>query len=290
MFVCACMCTYVYIHSTCADGGLHFSHQYISKCVSYTLNVHAVHFCRLISAEPNEDSKLTHARTAWINYRSLATAEWWRRSIKYLIKLGTWHKSATTVVHSFFVAENIVRLWLSTHLQLWEAAVGQKHTRVRFCGRKFPKTNLHFSQNLLSVFSLCVTWKILRKRFPLFSLLTFNERKNLEGIVRHTHTHTHTHTFLRAVLLLRTSDFMSLYMNIRVCICMNIVTYFCVCNVCVCCCDQDRSEHNWYCMGWLHVVGSLKLQVSFAKEPYERADILQKRPVILRSLLIIATP
>jgi len=29
-------------------------------------------------------------------------------------------------------------------------------------------------------------------------------------------------------------------------------------------------------MGWLQVVGSLKLQVSLAKEPYERDDILQK--------------
>ena len=43
-------------------------------------------------------------------------------------------------------------------------------------------------------------------------------------------------------------------------------------------------------MGWLRVVGSLKLQVSFAKEPYKRDDILQKRPVILRSILIVATP
>jgi len=37
-------------------------------------------------------------------------------------------------------------------------------------------------------------------------------------------------------------------------------------------------------------VGSLKLQVSFAKWPYKRDYILQKRPVILRSLLIVATP
>jgi hypothetical protein len=43
-------------------------------------------------------------------------------------------------------------------------------------------------------------------------------------------------------------------------------------------------------MGWLRLVGSLKLQVYFAKEPYQRDDILQKRPVILRSLLIVATP
>jgi len=43
-------------------------------------------------------------------------------------------------------------------------------------------------------------------------------------------------------------------------------------------------------MGWLPPVGSLKLQVSFAKEPYKRAGILQKRLIILKSLLIVATP
>ena len=42
-------------------------------------------------------------------------------------------------------------------------------------------------------------------------------------------------------------------------------------------------------MGWLRLAGSLKLKVSFAKEPYKRDDILQKRLVILRSLLIVAT-
>ena len=35
------------------------------------------------------------------------------------------------------------------------------------------------------------------------------------------------------------------------------------------------------CMEWLRLVGSkLKLQVSFAKEPYKRDYILQKRPII----------
>jgi len=43
-------------------------------------------------------------------------------------------------------------------------------------------------------------------------------------------------------------------------------------------------------MGWLRFVGSLKRQVSFAKEPYKRGYILQKRLIILRSLLIVATP
>ena len=43
-------------------------------------------------------------------------------------------------------------------------------------------------------------------------------------------------------------------------------------------------------MWWLMLVGSIKLQVSFAKEPHKRDAILQKRPVILSILLIVATP
>ena len=43
-------------------------------------------------------------------------------------------------------------------------------------------------------------------------------------------------------------------------------------------------------MGWLRVVGSFRLQVSFAKEPYKRDDTLHKRPRILRGLLNVATP
>jgi len=43
-------------------------------------------------------------------------------------------------------------------------------------------------------------------------------------------------------------------------------------------------------MGWLRLVGSLELQVSFAKEPYKRDYVLQKRPIILRRLFIVATP
>jgi len=43
-------------------------------------------------------------------------------------------------------------------------------------------------------------------------------------------------------------------------------------------------------MGWLRLVGSLKLQVSFAEYRLFYRALLQKRPVILRSLLIVATP
>ena len=45
-----------------------------------------------------------------------------------------------------------------------------------------------------------------------------------------------------------------------------------------------------YTMGWLWLVGSTKLEVSFAKEPYGRDDVLQKRPLILWILLTVATP
>jgi len=45
-----------------------------------------------------------------------------------------------------------------------------------------------------------------------------------------------------------------------------------------------------YGMGWLWLVGWIKLQVSFAKETYKRDAILQKRPIILSILLTVATP
>jgi len=48
---------------------------------------------------------------------------------------------------------------------------------------------------------------------------------------------------------------------------------------------------QWFTpIGWLQLVGSLKIEVSFAKEPNKRDYILQKRPIILRSLLTVATP
>ena len=43
-------------------------------------------------------------------------------------------------------------------------------------------------------------------------------------------------------------------------------------------------------MGWLRLVDFLKLVTSFAKEPYKKDFVLQKRSIILRSLLIVATP
>jgi len=44
-----------------------------------------------------------------------------------------------------------------------------------------------------------------------------------------------------------------------------------------------------FAMGWLRLVGCLKIQVSFAKELYKRDLYSAKRPVLLSILLIVAT-
>jgi len=43
-------------------------------------------------------------------------------------------------------------------------------------------------------------------------------------------------------------------------------------------------------MGWLRSVGSIRLQVSFAEYRLFYRALLQKRPIILSILLIVATP
>jgi len=42
-------------------------------------------------------------------------------------------------------------------------------------------------------------------------------------------------------------------------------------------------------MGWLQLVGSLQFQVSFAEKPFFYRALLQKRRIILRSLLFVAS-
>jgi len=51
----------------------------------------------------------------------------------------------------------------------------------------------------------------------------------------------------------------------------------------------QRQRRRWG-MGWLRLVGSLKLQVSFAEYSLFYRALLQRRPMILRSLVIVATP
>jgi len=57
-----------------------------------------------------------------------------------------------------------------------------------------------------------------------------------------------------------------------------------------CICSSTLYTMRSSAMGWLPIVGSLQSQVSFAKEPYKRDYIVQQRPLIWRSLLLVATP
>jgi len=51
-----------------------------------------------------------------------------------------------------------------------------------------------------------------------------------------------------------------------------------------------RQRYLVFGMEWLRLVGSLKLQVSFAEYSLFYRALLQKRPIILRSLLVEANP
>jgi len=52
----------------------------------------------------------------------------------------------------------------------------------------------------------------------------------------------------------------------------------------------SHSYGNILHIAWLELVGSIKLKVSFTKEPYKRDAIVPKRHVILSILLTVATP
>ena len=78
-----------------------------------------------------------------------------------------------------------------------------------------------------------------------------------------------------------------------VCACVRVCVCACMCvrvRVCTSVCVYVSDSVLETGMGWLRLVGSLKLNVSFARETYKRDYILQKRPTISRSLLIVATP
>jgi len=96
----------------------------------------------------------------------------------------------------------------------------------------------------------------------------------------HAHTHTHTHVYIQMNQLICTS----INTKIHIYIYTYTIIHTILANI-----TRVGSYPHPYTMGWLRLVGSLKLQLFFAKEPYKRDDILQKRRVILRSLRI-ATP
>jgi len=60
-------------------------------------------------------------------------------------------------------------------------------------------------------------------------------------------------------------------------VCVHVCVYVCVCMfvcVSVCCLLCNGAMCQECAMGWLRLVGSLKLYVSFATDPYKRDDIM----------------
>jgi len=106
----------------------------------------------------------------------------------------------------------------------------------------------------------------------------------------HTHIHTHTYTLYFSLCIYNRTLTCALYssqnMNFRT---LTYSPYFARSTHIRTVTYSLYFTHYIYIMGWLPLAGSLKLQVSFAKKPHKRDYILQKRPIILRSLLIVAT-
>ena len=89
----------------------------------------------------------------------------------------------------------------------------------------------------------------------------------------HTCTYRHEDMRMRGCCIFRGNCYIYVHMYIAMCICGGAAF---------------QSSCESICIALY--IDSLKLQVSFAKEPYKRQCILQKRPINLRSLLIVATP
>jgi len=116
----------------------------------------------------------------------------------------------------------------------------------------------------------------------------------------HTHIYTHTRTHTRTRVRVQLMHTLTFTKHIHAYTSkIDLVMLQCAA---VCCSVVQRGaawcsvlQHVAVCcivltMGWLRLVGSLKLQASFAEYNLFCKALLRKRPVILRSLVIVATP
>jgi len=99
----------------------------------------------------------------------------------------------------------------------------------------------------------------------------------------HTHTHTHTHVITHVHHVYHLSQIAQRSHNSCLSSVSHITAVSCQYHI-ISVISQLTS------MGWLRLVSSLKLQVSFAEHRLFYRALLQKRPVILRSLLVVAAP
>jgi len=98
---------------------------------------------------------------------------------------------------------------------------------------------------------------------------------NAHNIHRYIYAYTRIHTYIH--MYVHISDQKCAWEEGSTCICTFVYIYRVYVSLTGIRLLRRRSDH----MGCLRLVGSLKFQVSFAKEPYKRDDILQKRPVMI---------
>jgi len=115
----------------------------------------------------------------------------------------------------------------------------------------------------------------------------------------HTFLHTYIHTYIQMYLPTYIHTYLPTYIHtyIHTNIHTNKHTYLhtrvrtCHYLHCAWISLSRRPKYVYiHTMGWIRLVGTLKVQVSIAEyKPFYRA-LLQKKPIILRSLRIVATP
>ena len=158
--------------------------------------------------------------------------------------------------------------------------------------RRRDRANTMSCNNTYACIEICdlhmYTWKYMTSRSSKCNIISAGLR---EGSVQH-----------RAEGIADVDASISWAECMFICVCVRACVRVCVC-VCVCVMDayihmytyknttlRKRQADGTATMGWLGLVGSLKLQVSFAEYSLFYIALLQKRPIILRSLLIGATP
>ena len=95
----------------------------------------------------------------------------------------------------------------------------------------------------------------------------------------HVHIYKYIRICIHTYICIHIYIYIDLYVLILICVYTHVYTYvYAYINICTHNAHTYVYTHQY--MGWLRLVGPLKLYVSFAKEHYKRDYILQNRPVI----------
>ena len=180
-------------------------------------------------------------------------------------------------IHTYVCIHTKMHTYIHTTLWLSKTTLTHTHTCIHALGDRI-QPSIFPSKHIVCTFVL----QILTN--------THTHKLKYTHTQTHIHTHTNTHTKMRTHIHTLHTHIHTLIHRIhfeRKKRRFSIKPYkHTISKVCV---WHSFTEHQ-YTIGWLRLVGSLKLQVSFADYRLFYRAPLQKRPIILRSLLLVATP